>query len=27
LRQNLKYGSYVPICKIEADVVKLLGRD
>ena len=26
LRQNIKYGSYLPICKIEKDVARLLGK-
>lgn len=27
LRQNIKYGAYLPICKIEEDVINLLGKD
>ncbi len=27
LRQNIKYGAYLPICKIEQDIIKLLGKD
>ncbi len=27
LRQNIKYGAYLPICKIEEDVINLLGKN